>query len=105
MAAPMLVRAARLAESAAMLGEATAAWSIAALLPDERRREAQEALRDLLAERGRVMDLAVRLRADARRASGSAASAAWKGVAAVELPVAPRARRPRAAARGARAAR
>jgi hypothetical protein len=89
MAAPMLVRAARLAESAAMLGEATAAWSIAALLPDERRREAQEALRDLLAERGRVMDLAVRLRADARRASGSAASAAWKGVAAVELPVAP----------------
>jgi hypothetical protein len=88
-ASALLVRAARLAESAAMLGEATAAWSIAALLPDERRREAQEALRDLLAERGRVMDLAVRLRADARRASGTAASAAWKGVAAVELPVAP----------------
>lgn len=88
-ASGLLVRAARLAESAAMLGEATAAWSVAALLPDERRREAQEALRDLLAERGRVMDLAVRLRADARRASGTAASAAWKGVAAVELPVAP----------------
>lgn len=85
----LLVRAARLAESAAMLGEATAAWSVAAMLPDERRREAREALRDLLAERGRVMDLSARLRADARRSTGSAAAAAWKGVAAVELPVAP----------------
>ncbi|MEZ4392573.1 MAG: hypothetical protein R3A48_15910 [Polyangiales bacterium] len=85
----LLVRAARLAESAAMLGEATAAWSVAAMLPDERRREAREALRDLLAERGRVMDLSARLRADARRSTGSAAAAAWKGVAAVELPASP----------------
>lgn len=88
-AVTLLVRAARLAESAAMLGEATAAWSVASLLPDPRRRDAREALRDLLAERGRVIELSARLRADARRASGSAAAAAWKGVAAVELPVAP----------------
>lgn len=85
----LLMRAAHLAESSGMPGEATAVWTLAALLPDGRAREAREALRDLLAERGRVLDLSVRLRADARRAPPGARAAAWKGVAAVEMPVAP----------------
>lgn len=85
----LLMRAAHLAEASGMPGEATAVWTVAALLPDPRARDARESLRDLLAERGRVLDLSVRLRADARRARSGARAAAWKGVAAVEMPVAP----------------
>jgi hypothetical protein len=84
-AARVLVRCARLAETAGLPGEATAAWMVRALLPDERARDARESLRDLLAERGLSVDLAARLRADAHRAAPSARAAAWKGVAATEI--------------------
>ncbi|MFO0607371.1 MAG: hypothetical protein U0324_29675 [Polyangiales bacterium] len=84
-AARVLVRCARLAETAGLPGEATAAWMVRALLPDDRARDARESLRDLLAERGLAVDLAARLRADARRAAPPARAAAWKGVAATEI--------------------
>ncbi len=88
-AARLLVRSAKLAETAAMPGEATAAWTVRALLGGAQARDAREALRDLLAERGRSVDLAARLRADARRAPVEARAAAWKGVAAIEIPQQP----------------
>ena len=88
-AARLLVRCARLAENAALPGEATAAWAVRALLGDAQARDARESLRDLLAERGRAGELAARLRADARRAPPGARAAAWKGVAAIEIPQQP----------------
>jgi hypothetical protein len=88
-AARVLVRCARLAETAGLPGEATAAWMVRALLPDDRARDARESLRDLLAERGLAVDLAARLRADARRAAPAARAAAWKGVAATEIGATP----------------
>jgi len=81
----LLERCARIAEGAALPGEATAAWTARALLHGAEDTEARESLRDLLAERGRSLELAARLRADARRAATDARGAAWKGVAAIEI--------------------
>lgn len=84
-ASRLLVRCARLAESAGLPGEASAAWAVRALIPDPLSRDARESLRDILAERGRSVELAVRLRADARRGAPTARAATWKGVAAIEI--------------------
>ncbi len=88
-ASKLLVRCARLAESAGLPGEAASAWTVHALLPATVSRDARESLRDVLAEQGRSIELAARLRADARRAPPAARSAAWKGVAAIEIGVQP----------------
>ncbi|MFO0651041.1 MAG: hypothetical protein U0326_32745 [Polyangiales bacterium] len=88
-ASKLLVRCARLAESAGLPGEAASAWTVHALLPANISRDARESLRDVLAEQGRSIELAARLRADARRAPPAARSAAWKGVAAIEIGVQP----------------
>ena len=88
-AARLLTRSARLAESAGLPGEAAAAWTVHALLPASTAQDARESLRDTLAEQGRTVELAARLRADARRAPTGARSAAWKGVAAIEIASAP----------------
>lgn len=84
-ASRLLVRCARLAESAGLPGEASAAWAVRALIPDPLSRDARESLRDILAERGRSVELAVRLRADARRGALATRAATWKGVAAIEI--------------------
>jgi hypothetical protein len=84
-ASRLLVRCARLAESAGLPGEAASAWIVHALMPEEFAHDARESLRDVLAEQGRAVELAARLRADARRASPTSRSAAWKGVAAIEI--------------------
>lgn len=78
---PALLRAAALAD-----GESLALWTVRSLTPGSDAARAQETLRDLLAERGRSAELAVRLRMDAWSAPESARAAAWKGVAAMELP-------------------
>ncbi len=78
-----LLRGAALVESD---GEALAVWSVRALMPGSDSAAARETLRDLLAERGRSAELAVRLRIDAWSAPAAARAAAWKGVAAMELP-------------------
>lgn len=66
--------------------EAMAVWTVRALLPGGDAAVARETLRDLLAEQGRSAELAVRLRMDAWSAPSPARAAAWKGVAAMELP-------------------
>jgi hypothetical protein len=66
--------------------ESLAIWTLRALLPGPEAAAAREILRDLLADRGRAAELAVRLRVDAWSAPDGARSAAWKGVAAMELP-------------------
>ncbi len=88
-ASKLLVRCARLAESAGLPCEAASAWTVHALLPTAFSRDARESLRDVLAEQGRSIELAARLRADARRAPPASRSAAWKGVAAIEISVQP----------------
>ncbi len=84
-ASRLLVRCARLAESAGLPGEAASAWIVHALMPEAFARDARESLRDVLAEQGRTIELAARLRADARSAAPPSRSAAWKGVAAIEI--------------------
>ncbi|MDP3219234.1 MAG: hypothetical protein Q8S73_34365, partial [Deltaproteobacteria bacterium] len=66
--------------------ESVAIWTLRALLPGPEAAAARETLRDLLADRGRAAELAVRLRVDAWSAPEGARAAAWKGVAAMELP-------------------
>jgi hypothetical protein len=66
--------------------EALAIWTLRALLPGPEAAAARETVRDLLADRGRAAELAVRLRVDAWSAPEGARAAAWKGVAAMELP-------------------
>lgn len=66
--------------------EALAVWTLRALLPGPDAASARETLRDMLADRGRSAELAVRLRIDAWSAPESSRAAAWKGVAAMELP-------------------
>lgn len=77
---------ARATELATGEAEALAVWTLRALLPGPDAASARETLRDLLADRGRSAELAVRLRIDAWSAPESSRAAAWKGVAAMELP-------------------
>ncbi len=82
-AAVMFAQAAQAARAMSSLPAEIAALASAAMLGADR--SVREALRDLLAESGRVVDLAARLRSDARRETDMPlAAAAWKGVAAVE---------------------
>lgn len=76
----------RATELATGEAEALAVWTLRALLPGPDAASARETLRDLLADRGRSEELAVRLRIDAWSAPESSRAAAWKGVAAMELP-------------------
>ena len=76
----------RSTELATQDAESLAVWTLRALLPGEGAAGARETVRDLLADRGRAAELAVRLRVDAWAAPRSARAAAWKGVAAMELP-------------------
>jgi len=76
----------RATELATGEAEALAVWTLRALLPGPDAASARETLRDMLADRGRSAELAVRLRIDAWSAPESSRAAAWKGVAAMELP-------------------
>nr|MBK7066298.1 hypothetical protein [Deltaproteobacteria bacterium] len=76
----------RATELATGEADALAVWTLRALLPGPDAASARETLRDLLADRGRSAELAVRLRIDAWSAPESSRAAAWKGVAAMELP-------------------
>jgi len=80
------VSLARATELATGEAEALAVWTLRALLPGPDAASARETLRDLLADRSRSAELAVRLRIDAWSAPESSRAAAWKGVAAMELP-------------------
>ena len=70
---PSLHRAAALATEDA---ESLALWTLRALLPGPDVVGARETLRDLLADRGRIAELAVRLRIDAWSAPEAARAAA-----------------------------
>jgi hypothetical protein len=76
----------RAVELAAGESEALAVWTLRSLIPGPDAAGARETLRDLLADQGRTAELAVRLRVDAWSAPESSRAAAWKGVAAMELP-------------------
>ena len=81
---PALVEVAAVAERAGLPGEAAAARTAAVLCDGAH--AVRESLHDALADQERSEELAVRLRVDAWSAPRATRSAAWKGVAAIELP-------------------
>jgi len=81
--AALLQMAAHTTESTSDAGDATALLAVAALFTREA--AVRDRSRDLFADSGRDVDLAARLRIDARRErEPTRAAAAWKGVAQVE---------------------